>query len=159
MLRKLNPFSRRRRKDQRLCRDVMIKSSVTKGTMSPTYIGFGLIMYLNNLWQCYTVFAQVSETSVVPMSSLFPLARPSRVLRAFHQIRWNSTEVAPKSATTSKKRPHLGIQVDPNHGLWAFFRKKEVDGVVKYETLEAKESLTESGSSCRSTVWACTHSV
>jgi large subunit ribosomal protein L47 len=46
---------------------------------------------------------------------------------------------------TSQKRPHLGIEVDPNHGLWAFFRKKEVDGVVKYETMEARESLTESG--------------
>jgi len=88
------------------------------------------------------------------MPSFFPLARPSRVLRAFHQIRCNSTEVipkahavtlAPKSPTTSKKRPHLGIEVDPNHGLWAFFRKREADGVAKYETLEARESLTESG--------------
>ncbi|KAF9220961.1 MRP-L47-domain-containing protein [Gyrodon lividus] len=48
-------------------------------------------------------------------------------------------------STASPKRPHLGIEVDPNHGLWAFFRKKEVDGVAKYETMEARESLTESG--------------
>ncbi|KAI0071698.1 MRP-L47-domain-containing protein, partial [Panus rudis PR-1116 ss-1] len=35
-------------------------------------------------------------------------------------------------------RPHLGIEVNPNHGLYAFFRKVETeDGEVKYETLEA----------------------
>ncbi|KAI0345778.1 MRP-L47-domain-containing protein [Trametopsis cervina] len=33
-------------------------------------------------------------------------------------------------------RPHLGIEVDPKHGLYAFFRKKVEDGVAKYETVE-----------------------
>ena len=33
-------------------------------------------------------------------------------------------------------RPHLGIQVNPNHGLYAFFRRKEEDGKVSYETVE-----------------------
>jgi large subunit ribosomal protein L47 len=34
-------------------------------------------------------------------------------------------------------RPHLGVKVDPNHGLYAFFRKtEEKDGVTKYETVE-----------------------
>lgn len=33
-------------------------------------------------------------------------------------------------------RPHLGVQVDPNHGLYAFFRKKIEDNVAKYETIE-----------------------
>ncbi|KAG9315909.1 mitochondrial 39-S ribosomal protein L47 (MRP-L47)-domain-containing protein [Chiua virens] len=88
------------------------------------------------------------------MSCVLQPARPLRVLRIFHGVRWNSMQATPQaipqpaspvSAATSQKRPHLGISVDTNHGLWAFFRKKEADGAVKYETLEARESLTESG--------------
>lgn len=38
-------------------------------------------------------------------------------------------------------RPHLGVEVNPNHGLWAFFRKTVgKDGVQDYETLEKKEN-------------------
>ncbi len=33
-------------------------------------------------------------------------------------------------------RPHLGIEVNPNHGLYAFFRRKEKDGQVTYDTAE-----------------------
>lgn len=41
-------------------------------------------------------------------------------------------------------RPHLGVEVNPNHGLWAFFRKNvEKDGVVTYETLEAKDDTVD----------------
>lgn len=90
------------------------------------------------------------------MSCILQPARPLRALRVFHGVRWNSTPAtlhpnshpatpASSSATKSQKRPHLGITVDPNHGLWAFFRKKEVEGAVRHETLEARESLTESG--------------
>ncbi|KAF8443067.1 mitochondrial 39-S ribosomal protein L47 (MRP-L47)-domain-containing protein [Boletus edulis BED1] len=90
------------------------------------------------------------------MSCILQPARPLRVLRVFHSVRWNSTQATPNpnthpaspassSITNPQKRPRLGIQVDPNHGLWGFFRKKEVDGVVAHETLEAQESLTESG--------------
>ncbi|KAG8214478.1 mitochondrial 39-S ribosomal protein L47 (MRP-L47)-domain-containing protein [Butyriboletus roseoflavus] len=90
------------------------------------------------------------------MSCILQPARPSRVLRVFHGVRWNSTPATlhpnthpatPSSSSTpkSQKRPHLGINVDPKHGLWAFFRKNEVDDLVKHETLEARESLTESG--------------
>jgi hypothetical protein len=31
------------------------------------------------------------------------------------------------------------IRVDPNHGLFRFFRKKEVDGSVRYETVETPD--------------------
>ncbi|EPQ54446.1 MRP-L47-domain-containing protein [Gloeophyllum trabeum ATCC 11539] len=37
-------------------------------------------------------------------------------------------------------RPHLGVEVDPNHGLYAFFRKKvDKDGQVQYESIEAAD--------------------
>jgi len=41
-------------------------------------------------------------------------------------------------------RPHLGVEVNPNHGLWAFFRKKVgKGGVQSYETIEAKNSAVD----------------
>lgn len=41
-------------------------------------------------------------------------------------------------------RPHLGVEVNPNHGLWAFFRKKVgKDGVNSYEALEAKDNVVD----------------
>lgn len=33
-------------------------------------------------------------------------------------------------------RPHLNIPVNPNHGLYAFFRKREKDGKVTHDPLE-----------------------
>ncbi|KZT12067.1 MRP-L47-domain-containing protein [Laetiporus sulphureus 93-53] len=37
-----------------------------------------------------------------------------------------------------RQRPHLGIKVDENHGLWAFFRRKEEPNEkVTYEAFEA----------------------
>lgn len=43
-------------------------------------------------------------------------------------------------------RPHFGIQVNPNHGLFGFFRRVEKDGEVDYEVLEPKQnSKTASG--------------
>jgi len=41
-------------------------------------------------------------------------------------------------------RPRLGVEVNPNHGLWAFFRKKVgKDGVEIYETIEPKEKAVD----------------
>ncbi|KAG2057749.1 MRP-L47-domain-containing protein [Suillus hirtellus] len=40
-------------------------------------------------------------------------------------------------------RPHLGVEVDPNHGLWAFFRKKEVDGEMVYVSLEGRDTFQD----------------
>ncbi|KAH9854679.1 MRP-L47-domain-containing protein [Lenzites betulinus] len=39
-------------------------------------------------------------------------------------------------------RPHLGIEVNPNHGLYAFFRRDEKNGQVSYETVEPLNVLT-----------------
>ena len=45
-------------------------------------------------------------------------------------------------------RPHLDIKVNPNHGLYGFFRRTEQDGEVKYETLESMNSTAaKSGTS------------
>ena len=105
---------------------------------------------------CATLWNPPHVQLLCQMSCILQPTRSSCVLRVFHRIRWNSSQAtlhpntrpaspASSSVTKSQKRPHLGINVDPNHGLWAFFRKKEADGVVKHETLEARESLTESG--------------
>ena len=40
-------------------------------------------------------------------------------------------------------RPHLGIQVNPNHGLYAFFRRKEKEGNVRYETVEPSDVVSD----------------
>ncbi|KAI0051398.1 MRP-L47-domain-containing protein, partial [Auriscalpium vulgare] len=42
------------------------------------------------------------------------------------------------------RRPHLGIPVNPNHGLYAFFRKKIKDDKETYETLEDADGLLSS---------------
>jgi len=84
-------------------------------------------------------------------SSLFPLARSfsSTFFTKYGRtqqklLRKLTLTMALKSATTtSNKRSHMGVQADSNHGLWAFFRKKEADDVVKYETLVVRQSLTE----------------
>ncbi|KAI0822291.1 mitochondrial 39-S ribosomal protein L47 (MRP-L47)-domain-containing protein [Trametes gibbosa] len=40
-------------------------------------------------------------------------------------------------------RPHMGIEVNPNHGLYAFFRRQEKDGNVSYETVEPADLVTD----------------
>jgi hypothetical protein len=38
-------------------------------------------------------------------------------------------------------RPHLGVEVNPNHGLWAFFRKTVGnDGAESYGALEKRDN-------------------
>ena len=45
-------------------------------------------------------------------------------------------------------RPHLGVEVNPNHGLFAFFRRKEKDGVVTYDTVEPLDTLHDKSGTC-----------
>ncbi|TBU43588.1 mitochondrial 39-S ribosomal protein L47 (MRP-L47)-domain-containing protein [Dichomitus squalens] len=40
-------------------------------------------------------------------------------------------------------RPHLGIEVNPEHGLYAFFRKKEKDGKPYYDTVEPMDMTAD----------------
>ncbi|EIN12629.1 MRP-L47-domain-containing protein [Punctularia strigosozonata HHB-11173 SS5] len=50
----------------------------------------------------------------------------------------NSDGSAPVGAKEGALRPHLGIQVNPDHGLYAFFRKRHDSstGAVVYDTIE-----------------------
>ena len=43
----------------------------------------------------------------------------------------------PPHSLKGSSRPSFGIEVDPNHGLYGFFRRTEKDGEVEYQTLEA----------------------
>lgn len=81
------------------------------------------------------------------------LASPSFVSGVrIHDARSYATETALPSASSTNPvtsvgnpegllRPHLGVEVNPNHGLWAFFRRKVgQDGAQSYETLEKKDN-------------------
>lgn len=43
------------------------------------------------------------------------------------------------SASTTALERAGRVDVDTNHGLWHFFRKREVDGEVMYDTVEAPD--------------------
>lgn len=93
------------------------------------------------------------------MAAILQAVRPLRAVRLLQSVRWNSNEVPlidpsrmiqkPGYQPTTRKsrgaalRPHLGVEVDPNHGLWAFFRKKEVDGEMKYESIESRDTFQD----------------
>ncbi len=46
-------------------------------------------------------------------------------------------------------RPHLEIPVNPNHGLFAFFRKKEKDGKTFYDTVESADMTADKSGALR----------
>ncbi|THH16551.1 hypothetical protein EW146_g4099 [Bondarzewia mesenterica] len=74
--------------------------------------------------------------------------RPLPLLKPFAQCRTFSTPVdivrpQPTPQKAGALRPHLNIPVKPDHGLWAFFRKTEVDGEIKHQTVEASEALSK----------------
>lgn len=92
------------------------------------------------------------------MATILRASRSLHAVRLLQSVRWNSNEVPlidpsrmiqkpgyqppPKSKGVAL-RPHLGVEVDPKHGLWAFFRKKEVDGEMKYEVLEPRDTFQD----------------
>lgn len=61
------------------------------------------------------------------------------------------TQVSAKAGSSSSQatkedgplRPHLQIPVNPNHGLYAFFRKKEKDGKTFYDTVEPADMTVD----------------
>lgn len=99
----------------------------------------------------------------LPSSQLFAsrFASPSLASGVrVHAARSYATEVAFPSTSSAHPvtsagnpegplRPHLGVEVSPNHGLWAFFRKAVgKDGEQSYETIEKKnDAVHYSGTS------------
>ncbi len=75
--------------------------------------------------------------------------RALNALRAFGQVRRYNTpvEAAPQAGATSGApgalRPHLDVPVNPNHGLYAFFRKREKDGKVTHDPFEDESGLQD----------------
>lgn len=51
-----------------------------------------------------------------------------------------------EKASQNPKRPQLRVEVDPNHGLWAFFRQVEKDEKRTYETIEENRLGKTTGS-------------
>src|ERR1700741_2520675 len=76
-------------------------------------------------------------------------ARTSNAIRVLGHVRRYSTpiEATPKASETSGApgalRPPLNIPVNPNHGLYAFFRKREKDGNVTHDFVEDESGLSD----------------
>jgi hypothetical protein len=81
----------------------------------------------------------VPATPTAPTASVVPTVKPGTLT----------------SGQPGALRPHLNIPVNPNHGLYAFFRQKEADdGSVWYETVEpGTRSITESGQCLKSILY------
>jgi large subunit ribosomal protein L47 len=75
----------------------------------------------------------------------------SNALRALGHVRRYSTPIeatpTPEAGVTLSApgalRPHLNIPVNPNHGLYAFFRKREKDGKVRHDPFEDEPGLQD----------------
>ncbi|KIP08103.1 hypothetical protein PHLGIDRAFT_127239 [Phlebiopsis gigantea 11061_1 CR5-6] len=69
------------------------------------------------------------------------LPTASKQTRAFASILPEvPSEPASRKAATPEghMRPHLGVETDRSHGLYAFFRRVEKDGDVDYDTVEPR---------------------
>ena len=86
-------------------------------------------------------------TRPVMLSSLRPYTL--NAVRALRSARRYSTPVdavpivGEPSGAPGALRPHLNIPVNPNHGLYAFFRKREKDGKVIHDSLEDHSGLQD----------------
>jgi len=75
--------------------------------------------------------------------------RTSNAVRVLGRVRCYSTPIeAPTKADETPGapgalRPHLNIPVNPNHGLYAFFRKRENYGKVTHDPLEDDAGLRD----------------
>ena len=74
--------------------------------------------------------------------------RTSTTLRTLGNVRRYSTpiDVPSEAGETSSRapgalRPQLNVPVNPNHGLYAFFRKREKDGKVMHDPYEDESGL------------------
>ncbi|ETW81545.1 hypothetical protein HETIRDRAFT_317294 [Heterobasidion irregulare TC 32-1] len=78
-------------------------------------------------------------------SRFVPLLQPLAHCRRF-STPLDTIPIAPKA--DGALRPHLNIAVNPNHGLFAFFRQRERDGNIKHVSVEDSEDInTKTGRS------------
>ena len=93
----------------------------------------------------------VTPTKLVQPSAMLSSLRSytSKATRLLRHVRRYSTPIdaTPRIGETSGApgalRPHLNIPVNPNHGLYAFFRKREKDGKVIYDSLEDNSGMED----------------
>ena len=97
-----------------------------------------------------TVTVQAEQLTTLRRIMLSSLrTRTSNAVRVLGRVRRYSTpiEATPKADETSGApgalRPHLNIPVNPNHSLYAFFRKREKDGKVTHDPLEDDAGLRD----------------
>ena len=87
------------------------------------------------------------------MRSTIPVGRPFvNWVNGAHSAKGKAARKPANALPTVQKdgalRPHLDIKVNPNHGLYGFFRRTEEGGEVKYDTLESMNSTAaKSGTS------------
>jgi len=96
------------------------------------------------------------QSTVASMASILRLARSQTLLRPLQRIRWSSNDVPHLDPSTlinapgveqpdlqswngGALRPHHNVEVRSDHPLYAFFRQKEKDGELQYETLEPRD--------------------
>lgn len=90
-----------------------------------------------------STFRSVARASSSRLSSLVSTATTQA--RTFATVvpsvpATTDAQASPQKQTDGRQRPHMNVPVDPNHGLYAFFRKVEKDGKVHYETVEDRNA-------------------
>lgn len=83
----------------------------------------------------FTAAIEMTERPVTTWSNS-PQTNTVKVYKVFCKLRWEEPG--------DFLRPHLGVEVNPDHALWPFFRKTVgKDGAVTYETLEARDGAAD----------------
>lgn len=98
-----------------------------------------------------TLSTSRSLLSKIPRHNVLVTRRVVSQSRTLASIVPTPAEPTEHGETSAQKesgalRPHLGIQVNPNHGLYAFFHKKtNADATVEYVTIEPTTAEDDSG--------------
>ena len=94
--------------------------------------------------QCYRRFLATETQFSLPPSPQFAAEeqRQTGIVPEKEELTKDQETDYYKKFLSEKKleaplRPHLRVEVDPDHGLWAFFRRVEDDeGIVDYQTVQ-----------------------
>ena len=86
-----------------------------------------------------TLLRTLARPAVSGCGSLLAASTQTRAFASIlPEVPSDSQPIASGKASTPEGhlRPHLGVETDPKHGLYAFFRRVEKDGETDYETVE-----------------------